>query len=236
MVDAVAGVMGGMGMSSAGAASMSGADKDTFLKLLTAQLSNQDPLNPMDNTAFVAQLAQFSALEQAIETNTRLAMISVQQSGIANTAVASLVGREVTVKGSSVTLSGQGVGTQVGYTLDGDATSVKLTIRDEHGTVVRTLDQGAQKAGLQQVGWDGRDDGGNPLPKGNYSVTVEAKNESGSPVSVTQETTATLVSVSFDKGYPELHLSNGVTAAASDLIRVAGETIDTSTKTTGNGS
>jgi len=228
MVDSVIGSLGDSAWASSTATpSSTGADRDTFLKLLTAQLANQDPLNPMDNTAFVAQLAQFSALEQAIETNTRLGVLSVQQSGIANTAVASLVGREVTVKGTSVSLQGQGIGAPVGYTLEDDAASVQLSIRNEDGTVVRTIDAGEQRAGFQQVTWDGKDDAGNLLPKGNYSISVQAKSDADAAVAVTQETTATLVSVSFDKGYPELHLSNGVVVSASELMRVGGEALPT---------
>jgi len=224
MVDAVSvGTTGSAYSGVSSAAASAGADKDTFLKLLTAQLANQDPLNPMENTEFVAQLAQFSALEQAIETNTRLAMLSVQETGIANTAVASLVGREVTVKGSSVTLPGQGLSAPISYSLEGDAATVEISIRDESGSVVRVIQAGEQYAGSQQVVWDGKDDDGNPLPKGDYTVTVEAKTETDALVAVTQETTATLMSVSFDKGYPELHLSNGVTVAASELMRVGSE-------------
>src|SRR5882724_60511 len=83
--------------------------KDAFLKLLVAQISHQDPLKPMDDTAFVSQLAQFSSLEQTMGINTRLDALSTQMQGGQNTAIASLVGKSITVKGSITTLESAGI-------------------------------------------------------------------------------------------------------------------------------
>src|SRR4051812_42261876 len=80
--------------------------KDDFLKLLVAQLKNQDPLAPQDNPHFGAQLAQFSSLEAPMGTNPRLDGITSQNQGLANTQVVSLVGKTATVKGSLVTATG----------------------------------------------------------------------------------------------------------------------------------
>src|SRR5215475_7422835 len=102
--------------------------KDAFMKLLVAQISHQDPLKPMDDTAFVSQLAQFSALEQALGTNQRLDFMAAQQKGAANTEVATLVGKNVTVKGSTVTLDGQGFAQPIHFTLNGNAKDTTVTI------------------------------------------------------------------------------------------------------------
>jgi len=201
--------------------------KDAFLKLLTAQISHQNPLDPMDDKEFMSQLAQFTALEQAMETNARLESIATQQMGLANTAVAGLVGREVTVEGSVVTLETEGIGTEVHFTLDDPAEATTIVIRDESGREVRRIDGGAHGHGAASVMWDGRDENGTPQPPGQYTVTVEAKGENGEPIAVSQETTGTLESVSFDGSYPVLHLDNGVTATASDLVRVGAEAGDT---------
>src|SRR5215468_10693093 len=79
-------------------------DKQAFLKLLVEQLKNQDPLKPQDDTAFVAQLAQFSQLEQSMGINTRLDTLAMQNAGLANAQAVSLVGSTATVRGNLVTI------------------------------------------------------------------------------------------------------------------------------------
>src|ERR1700742_304304 len=79
-----------------------GLGENAFLKLLVAQMKNQDPLKPMDNTDFVAQLAQFSNLEQVMGINTRLDTLAAQGQGLQNTQIASLVGKEVSINGKSI--------------------------------------------------------------------------------------------------------------------------------------
>ncbi len=205
---------------SAATQSNQGLGKDAFMKLLVAQISHQDPLKPMDDTAFVSQLAQFSALEQALGTNKRLDFIAAGQQGVGNTEVASLVGKNVTVKGSSLTLDGQGFAQPVHFTLGDAANKVTVSVRDASGKTVRTMQVGAHGAGLVNVSWDGRDDNGMSQPAGVYTVAVEAKNASGSPVDVSQQTSGVLTAVSFENGYAKLVLDNGVEAPASDLLRV----------------
>jgi flagellar basal-body rod modification protein FlgD len=198
----------------------SGMGKDAFLKLLVAQISHQDPLKPMDDTAFVAQLAQFSSLEQTMGINTRLDALAAQERGNNNTALGGLVGRTLTVKGTITSLDGSGIGAPVSFTLGGQAESVDVNISDSTGKKVRTMHLGAGVPGLVRVTWDGRDDSGMSQPPGAYAISVVAKAAGGAPVEVSQETTGTLMSVDFSKGYPNLQLDNGVSAPASDLIRI----------------
>ncbi|MBI5537747.1 MAG: flagellar hook assembly protein FlgD [Deltaproteobacteria bacterium] len=208
------------GLTSALGGGSSALGQDAFLKLLVAQISHQDPLKPMDDTAFVAQLAQFSSLEQAISTNAKLDFLALQQRGVANTEMAVLVGKNVTVKGDKVRLDGQNLAVPVNFTLDGDATTVAVTIKDAQGKTVRTMQLGQQQAGLVKINWDGKDDNGMTLPTGTYSVSIEAKADGGAPVGYTQECSGVLKSVSFANGYPLLELDTGVTAPASDLLKV----------------
>jgi flagellar basal-body rod modification protein FlgD len=195
-------------------------DKQAFLKLLVAQLKNQDPLKPQDNSEFVAQLAQFSSLEQTMGINSRLDTLATQNQGLANSQVIGLVGSEATVKGSMVTVDGTGTGAPVRFTLAGASEKTTVTIRDQAGQVVKTLEVGAKKQGLVQLSWDGRSDAGLVQPEGTYVVSVAASNAAGSAVSVSQETTSKVTGVSFDKGYPVLHLQNGVAVPVSDLLKV----------------
>ena len=192
-----------------------------FLKLLVAQLKNQDPLAPQDNTQFVSQLAQFSSLQAAMGTNTRLDTITSQNQGQANTEVVSLVGKQATVKGSLVTSSGSGTAVPIGFTLAAATASTNVSIQDAAGNVIRTIPIGAHSAGLVRVSWDGRDNSGNVMPAGTYAVSVQAKTSDGGSVSVAQETTGLVQSVAFDKGYPVLTLDNGMQVPVSDLIEVS---------------
>src|SRR3954454_6799005 len=125
--------------------------KDDFLKLLVAQLKNQDPLAPQDNTQFVSQLAQFSSLEAAMGTNTRLDSITSQNQGLANTEVVSLVGKTATVKGSLITASGSGTAVPIGFTLSGTSASTNVSIQDSSGKVIRTMPIGGRSPGLVRV-------------------------------------------------------------------------------------
>ncbi len=197
-----------------------GLGQDAFMKLLVAQISHQDPLKPMDDTAFVSQLAQFSALEQSMGTNKRLDFLATQNQGIANTDVASLVGKSVTVKGSSLTLDGGGFSQPVHFTLGDNADKCTVSIKDASGKTVRTMQVGAHQAGLVNVAWDGRDQNGMSQPAGTYTVSVDARNAAGAPVDASQETTGILKSVNYANGYAKLVLDNGVEAPASDLISV----------------
>jgi flagellar basal-body rod modification protein FlgD len=197
-------------------------DKTAFLKLLVEQLKNQDPLKPQDDSAFVAQLAQFSSLEQSMTMNDKLDTLAAQNAGLANAQAVSLVGSEATVRGNIVTIDGTGVGAPINFTLSAASASTTITIQDQNGKTVRTIDMGGHAAGLTTTQWDGRDDAGTLQPAGSYQITVQAADAGGSAVSVNQQTTGNVTQVSFDKGYPVLTLDNGVAVPVSDLLKVAG--------------
>jgi flagellar basal-body rod modification protein FlgD len=203
----------------AAATSGNGMGKDAFMKLLVAQISHQNPLKPMDDTAFVAQLAQFSALEQTIGINKRLDDLATQQRGTANTQLGSLVGKNITVRGTMTSLDSSGIGAPISFSLDDNATTIEVKIADSTGKAVRTINVGGKSAGLTKLTWDGKGDNGIAQPPGPYTISVIAKN-GDSPVLVNQETTGTLVGIDFTKGYPNLQLDNGVSAPASDLLRI----------------
>jgi flagellar basal-body rod modification protein FlgD len=194
--------------------------RDAFLKLLVAQLRHQDPLKPQDSSQFVAELAQFSSLEQTMAVNDRLDMLALQTQGLANTEVAGLVGKYATVRGSMVTSDGSGVGVPLSFELGSAAETVTVSVRNQAGEVVRTIEIGAKAAGIVKVQWDGRNDAGVVQPAGTYQISVTAKDAGGNPVTVAQQTKGTVTSVSFDKGYPVLHLDTGVSVPVSDLLGV----------------
>ena len=194
--------------------------KQDFLTLLVAQLKNQDPLKPQDDSAFVAQLAQFSGLEQQMQTNTSLGQIMTQLQGQSSAQLTSLVGKRATIQGRMVSLDSSGSGVPVTFQVNASSAKTTATIQDASGNTVRTIDLGARNSGIVQFTWDGRNSSGNLQPAGNYSVTITAAASTGAPISVSQDITGTVGSVSFDKGYPVINLQNGVSAPASELLRV----------------
>ncbi|MDJ0948511.1 MAG: flagellar hook capping FlgD N-terminal domain-containing protein [Alphaproteobacteria bacterium] len=149
---------------------------DDFLLLLTTQLQNQDPLEPLDPNEFTSQLVEFSSVEQLIAQTARLdSLITLQQSNQVADAV-SFVGKTVEVIGDTVAMvDGQA---QINYELTSAASGVNVVIRDAAGQVVRTL-QGDNGVGSHQVVWDGLNDQGAPQPDGPYTFEINAIDEDG---------------------------------------------------------
>lgn len=201
-------------------------DREAFLKLLVAQVRQQDPLKPMEGTEFVTQLAQFSVVEQAIQQSRQLDAVSTQLGGLANNAATSLVGQSVTVRGSQVAFDGSQA-VPVNATLQGDAAKVTVTVRDAAGNVVRSVELPGHNAGTFSWTWDGRDNNGARVAAGSYRVGVAAQNSAGDSVATTQDVTGLVRRVGYDRGYPELELDSGARAPISDLVAVNGRSTST---------
>jgi flagellar basal-body rod modification protein FlgD len=147
--------------------------ENRFLKLLTTQLKNQDPLNPMDNAQVTSQMAQISTVSGIESLNATLKTLLQDSKDSQTTQAASLVGQAVMVPGSALALSkGAAVG---GFEVAKDADAVTVTISDENGIVVRTLTLGEQAAGFHNFTWDGATDNGAAAADGAYKIAVSAK-------------------------------------------------------------
>jgi flagellar basal-body rod modification protein FlgD len=192
--------------------------KDEFLKLLMAQLANQDPTAPTDNQAFVAQLAQFAGLEAAQGTNTRLDTLLTAQASNSQTATVGFIGKMVDFKTSALNLqAGLSATTQV--TLAAPATTVKVDVLDAGGRLVRSMQLGAHTAGAMGVIWDGNDDGGNRQPPGAYSLNVAAGDATGKSVDVSLQGNGEISGVVFDNGIPKLKV-NGSLVSMSQVTSI----------------
>lgn len=176
--------------------------QNDFLKLLVTQLKNQDPLKPMDNTAFVAELAQFSQLDQSTKQVQLLEKSIAQQTDSLQYTLLPMVGRTVQVEGSLIDLKG-GPATLT-YALEHDASTVRVTILDGQGRAIRTLDMGTQTAGKQNVNWDGRNQSGALMPNGIYSYQVSAKDVRGGTVVAAPSSILTISGVRMVDGTPQL--------------------------------
>ncbi len=192
--------------------------QDGFLKLLVAQLQNQDPTGQgQDPDKMVQQLTAFSGLEQATQTNTLLKAMQAQNSSLAQVQAAALVGRTVKVAGSGFGL--QGGKASMALNLAGEA-NVTLTVKDANGKVVATLDQGRLSKGVHNVAWDGTGPDGKTLPDGSYSVTVTAKDPgTGTPVEFATAFLMKVDSVNFADG--QILLQSGNSAFQfSDVLQI----------------
>ena len=195
--------------------------KQDFLNLLVAQLQNQDPLNPVDDKEFVAQLAQFSSLEQAMQTNERLGLLQNTSTALNNAQVAGLIGSTVEANGDKVAL-GDSRPLTIGYTLGGDTAETTLTVRDSTGKAVRTMPLGGGKAGSHDVYWDGMDDNGNAMPNGAYTIEVSGKNASGAVVTTSTRVRGVVTEVTFENGSAELIIgASGQRITPADVISVS---------------
>jgi flagellar basal-body rod modification protein FlgD len=156
--------------------------QDQFLTLLVAQLKNQDPLNPTDATEFTAQLAQYSQLEQLFNLNDSMDQLASAQNNSERLSALSLIGQDVVVEESEFTLGSEPA--QIGYRVDGTASSANLLIKNSSGKTVATLAAKDLSAGNHYLTWDGKDSGGNTLASGKYSITIDAKSADGKSATV----------------------------------------------------
>lgn len=153
-------------------------DKDIFLKLLVAQMTYQDPLDPSDSTQMSAQLAQFNMVEQQTATNKWLEQMAANQSGGGSTdSAASYLGKTVTVNQSVVDFNG--TVQNFAINIDGNTNQNYVVIADSEGNPVRTYSLGALAAGTHQMSWDGITSTGNQATYGSYSIDVISTDSQG---------------------------------------------------------
>jgi len=190
-----------------------------FLKLMTAQMKNQDPFNPTDNTQMIAQMAQFSSVAGIAEMNTTLKAMAERLSGTSTADALAYVGKTVLTAGTTAFPRTTG-GIAGAVELDGDATATQLTISDASGNVVHQADLGARKAGTVAYDWDGTDGQGNAVGTGPFTVTVTAAN-AGSAVKAQSLVWAPVESVSLAGGAPVLNVS-GLGPVAINAVRQVG--------------
>jgi len=172
--------------------------QDTFLQLLVTELQHQDPTTAQDPNAMITQMAQFSGVEQQTDTNTLLTSLQGQVSALFQAQSSSLIGSNVEVTSSSLNLSGGSA--SIGIQLPTAASKVALAIQNTAGQTVATMSPGAMAAGDQVVTWNGKDNNGNQLADGTYTVSIAATDPSGASVAATTTSYATVTAVNFSNG------------------------------------
>lgn len=191
--------------------------QDDFLKLLITQLKNQDPLKPTDNTEFVSQLAQFSQLEQTAKQAQLLQKSLDAQTASLQFALLPMIGRTVTV-GQELVQLGDGPA-PFGYALDKGASKVLVTIQDQQGQVVRSLEYRDRPAGSHIAEWDGKNQNGTLMPKGMYRYLISAMDLEGQPVKVEGRAALAVSGVRMEEGQAKL-LVGDLAIDPSDIVEL----------------
>ena len=196
--------------------------QQAFLTLFTTQLKNQNPLDPMDNQTFVAQLAQFSQLEASQSMKTSMDTLVKTMTGDRMLTGTSMIGRMVGVNGGTAVLQ-QGRPVQAFVNLPNGAEAVSLQVLDSTGAVVRSQTFGAQPVGDMSLTWDGTDNKGTPLPDGSYSFVFKATSM-GQTKTITPDVMSQVVSASnagTSDGTWLLQVQGGKTIGLTEVKRVS---------------
>lgn len=194
--------------------------KQDFLALFTAQLQNQNPLEPVKNEAFVAQLAQFSQLEALTNMQTSLDSFVSSMSGERMLNSASLIGKKVAVSDALTPLA-QGGTLDANIDLPEGAAGVQINVNDAQGNLVQQWVAGAQLPGSMPVQWNGKDSAGNPAPAGLYRLSAQAV-VNGKTAAVPVNALATVKSIVTNPsdGSVSVEVDGGKTLLLSDVKRV----------------
>ena len=193
--------------------------KDTFLRLLTTQMQNQDPTSPMKNEDFVAQLAQFSSLEQLMGLQATMEGVYMGVMSMNNASMATLVGTDVVAIGDQVRYAGDPV--DLHFEATGPVNGAKVVIKDESGKVVNTIDVPSQPAGEFTVAWDGTDSSGRQVEEGLYRFEITGTD--GDPVPAEARVVGTVTEMDFTTGIPQPSI-DGVSVGIQAILKLrAGE-------------
>ncbi|MDB4989884.1 MAG: flagellar hook capping protein [Myxococcaceae bacterium] len=176
---------------------------DDFMKLLVAQLKNQDPNNPLDTKELVTQLSQLTSVQELTSIGKKMGALTTATNGMAANQSAGLIGKTVSGLANTAQLGPTGGATSA-VTLAQSADSATVSISDVAGRVVKTFTLPSLNAGPQALSWDGTDTVGQRAPAGTYTFSVDAKNSSGQPVATDMTVSGIVTGVDYDSGTPEL--------------------------------
>ena len=194
--------------------------KQDFLTLFTAQLKSQNPLDPVKNEAFVAQLAQFSQLEALTNMQTSLENFVTSMSSERMLSSASLIGKKVSMADVPTALGETG-GIDASIDLPSGASGIQLTVQDSQGRTVQDLIAGPQNPGTASLTWDGLDAMGNRAPAGNYRLVAQAVvNGKTTTVPVNTMTTVRAISTNASDGAVSLQVDGNQSVLLKNVQRI----------------
>jgi flagellar basal-body rod modification protein FlgD len=179
---------------------------DTFLLLLTTQLKNQNPLDPLDTNQFTQQLVQFAGVEQQIRTNESLeALVSLNKTSQLSTAM-NYVGATVTADGAQSALK---AGVATWYVTAPRNAAATINISDSTGNVVFTSES-TLEAGTSSFTWDGKMSNGQTAPEGQYTIKINAKDTNGQGVTISTQFSGVVDAVDLSGNEPLLMIGTAL--------------------------
>jgi flagellar basal-body rod modification protein FlgD len=195
---------------------------DTFLSILTTQLKNQNPLDPLDTNQFTAQLVQFSGVEQQLKTNEFLEALLLNTQTSYRADAVSYIGKQVSASGETAELVDGGA--YWAYNAEANVANATVSIKDAAGNVVYT-ETGSLNAGPGAFLWDGVGSDGNTKPDGIYTIEIKGTNLSGNEVKVSTSSVGIVTGVDFSGSEPMLTVGKNK-VALSDVtdIQLVSET------------
>ena len=199
-------------------AGMKDLDRTAFLRLLTTQLQHQDPMNPMNNEEFVAQLATFASLEQLMAMKESMDAVTMGMSSMNNVAMADLMGKDVVAVGNGVHYKGSG-DKELHYNADVPLEGAICNIYNENGRMIRTVEVGDVPPGEGSVTWDGRDSTGKRVDEGDYAFKFVARDSTGDFLQVTGLVVGQVTEMDYSTGSPRPAV-DGIPINLSDIIRM----------------
>lgn len=205
----------------------SNMDKDSFMLLLVTQFKYQDPLNPMEDKEFIAQLAQFSSLEQLMNLNTSMEGLTDATNNQQMINATSYIGKNVSVSGNAIGKTTDEKTKEVKvsafrYAFGDNVSRGTLSVKDADGNTVYTEDLSGKAAGPTfEFNWDGKTNTGTVALDGVYTVTLVAYNSAGEAVLSDQVVDATVTGVVNDNGTVYLGLEGGQRMALANVRQVS---------------
>ena len=193
---------------------------DSFLTLLTAQLTHQDPLEPLDPNEFTDQLVSFTNVEQSIATNKNLEQLLASYQSNELASAVSFIGKAIEAPGSTSVLNKRSA--RWSYQLGAEAQATTIKVLDSSGkTVFQTI--GQTGLGRHDFEWNGNDAFGNPLPDGPYTLAVSAADSQNTAIDTTTNLIATAQAVLTEDGVNKVDVG-GFTVPLSSIVAVIAET------------
>jgi flagellar basal-body rod modification protein FlgD len=193
--------------------------KDQFMRLMLTQMQNQDPTAPMDNQQMIAQMAQFSTLELMQRSEQTMSALLVAQAASNQQQAINLIDKSVVTQSDRLELTATGGPVPISMQLPQQTSALDIVILDENGNEVRNMKAGVQQAGEFTVPWDGRDNNGNRLPEGKYTVRITAIDQQGKDMGVKPQQVFHVDAVTFEDGIARLRCGDR-TLAMNEIVEV----------------
>ena len=179
-------------------------DKDAFMKLMLAQMKNQDPTNPLKSHEMAAQLAQFSSLEQLQNINSTLGDMQKGQKPSESFQALNFIGKGVSGDSAKVIRLKGDKDHEFNFAIPEDAKDAEIRVRNQDGEIVRKVSLHDLKKGENKWTWNGKNEAGNASPVGEYQVLVEAKGSNGKKLFVKTDFSGIISGVSYTADGPVL--------------------------------